>query len=438
MTSAVRRRAVITGMGVVFAGGTDLGTFWSELARGTSFVVPITRFDVSAYPSQIAAEIPDAVLPRVPPEVSERGRITTYAALAAERALVDARLPPTPPERVGVVIGAGLGSYDHEEVFGPFMALPSSAESREFVEMVRHSLKPRAAERRTPGSIPAFVAERHGFAGPVMSVMTACAGGTQALGDALRWIRSGRADAVLTGASDSELYPMGLASFCLLGALSTRNAEPARASRPFDAGRDGFVIGEGAGVLVLEERERALSRGAHVYAELAGFGSACDAFRVTDPHPDGLGAVLAMRRAIADAGLSPEEIGYVNAHGTSTPANDRIEALALRKVFGGRRVPVSSTKSMIGHLTVAAGAVEAIATALTLENQTLLPTINYEVPDPECDLDVVPNAARPATVDTALSNSFAFGGQMASLVLTRHSAAVGERRMPGRSQTETR
>jgi 3-oxoacyl-[acyl-carrier-protein] synthase II len=257
-----------------------------------------------------------------------------------------------------------------------------------------------------------------------MAVMTACAAGTQALGDAARWIRRGRADAVVAGGADSELYPMGLASFCLLGALSTRCDEPAAASRPFDGGRDGFVIGEGAGALVLEEREHAIRRGARIRAEIAGFGSACDSWRVTDPHPEGRGAAGAMRSALRDAGVGAERVGYINAHGTSTVANDRAETRAIRSVFGGRAlsVPVSSTKSMIGHLTVAAGAVEAIATVLTLERQRVHPTINLTTPDPECDLDYVPNRARPADVEYALSNSFAFGGQCASLLLRRASS----------------
>jgi 3-oxoacyl-[acyl-carrier-protein] synthase II len=227
------------------------------------------------------------------------------------------------------------------------------------------------------------------------------------------------ADVVVAGGSDSELYPMGLASFCLLRALSTRNEEPSKASRPFDAQRDGFVIGEGAGILVLEELGRARRRGARIYAEVVGFGSAGDAYRVTDPHPEGKGAVLAMQRALRDAALDPSQIGYINAHGTSTPANDRIETLAVKQVFGAaaRHIPISSTKSMIGHLTVAAGAVEAIATALTLHTGVIHPTINYENRDPDCDLDYVPNRARNEAVYQALSNSFGFGGQCSSLAL---------------------
>jgi 3-oxoacyl-[acyl-carrier-protein] synthase II len=257
-----------------------------------------------------------------------------------------------------------------------------------------------------------------------MAVMTACAGGTQAIGDGMRWIRNGRADVVVAGGSDSELYPMGVASFCLLGALSTRNGDPATASRPFDADRDGFVIGEGAGVLVLEEREQALQRGARIYAEAAGFGSAADAYRITDPHPQGAGAILAMRRALADARADVDDVDYINAHGTSTPANDRAETVAIKQVFGdrARQLPVSSTKSMIGHATVAAGAIEAVVSALTLRDQVIHPTINYETADPDCDLDYVPNHARQSRIRVALSNSFAFGGQAACLVLRRHEA----------------
>jgi 3-oxoacyl-[acyl-carrier-protein] synthase II len=312
-----------------------------------------------------------------------------------------------------------MGSYGHREVFLPCSAGLRSAGDFDwdaFHAALRAACGPRSAERRTPGSVAAALARRFGFRGPVMSVMTACSGGTQALGDAARWIRDGRADVVLAGGADSELYPMGVASFCLLGALSTRGGDPAAASRPFDAARDGFVIGEGAGALVLEERSRAIARGAKIRAEIAGFGSACDSYRVTDPHPEGRGAVLAMGRALEDAGIAAEAVDYINAHGTSTVANDRTETRAIKRVFG-TRVPVSSTKSMIGHLTVAAGAVEAIATVLSIENRTIAPTINQDTPDTECDLDYVPNRAREVDVAFALSNSFAFGGQCASLLV---------------------
>jgi 3-oxoacyl-[acyl-carrier-protein] synthase II len=377
----------------------------------------------------IAAVVDDGALYDVA-EAASLGRIARFAGRAAADAMAHAGLSAAAIDRrrVGVAIAAGLGRYDHGEVFKPCAAaVPSDGSSSfswaAFTDAARRHLVPHAAARRTPGSIAAHVARRHGCGGPVLAVMTACAGGTQAIGDAARWIRTGRADVAIAGGADSELYPMGLASFCLLGALSCRNAEPARASRPFDAARDGFVIGEGAGVLVLEERQHAIDRGAAIHAEVAGFGSACDAYRVTDPHPDGTGAVLAMTRAIADAGLAPDRIDYVNAHGTSTPANDRIETLAIRRVFGDRaaQVPVSSTKSMIGHATVAAGALEAIVLVLTLARQTIHPTINLDSPDPDCDLDFVPHVARAARVEAALSNSFAFGGQSACLVCRRWS-----------------
>jgi 3-oxoacyl-[acyl-carrier-protein] synthase II len=254
--------------------------------------------------------------------------------------------------------------------------------------------------------------------------MTACAGGTQAIGDGARWIRHGRADVVLAGGADSEIYPMGLAMFSLLGALSRRNDDPAHASRPFDAGRDGFVIGEGAAMLVLESLEHARARGATVLAEVAGFGAAADAWRVTDPHPDGAGAVLAMRRALAQAGREPGDVDYVNAHGTSTIANDRSETRALRAVLGPRaeRVAVSSIKGVLGHATVAAGALEAAATVLAIARSVIPPTANLETTDPECTLDYVPRVARRQAVGFALSNSFAFGGQAAVLALSHPDA----------------
>jgi len=249
--------------------------------------------------------------------------------------------------------------------------------------------------------------------------MTACAGGTHAIGDAVRWIRTGRADVVLAGGADSEIDVMGVASFALLGALS-RQPDPQTASRPFDAARDGFVLGEGAAMLVLEERERAMARGARIYAEVAGFGQACDAFRATDPHPDGRGATAAMSLAIADAGLVPTDISYINAHGTSTVANDLAETVAIRRVFGAHadRLAVSSTKSMLGHALVAAGAIEAAVTALSIAHQHVHPTANLDTPGPGCDLDYVPGMSRPLPISAALSNSFAFGGQTACLALT--------------------
>lgn len=426
-----RRRVVVTGMGVVSAAGTTLDGFFASLLAGRSAVRTISRFDPSGFPTRIAAQLDgfdaEAALGEHERAFRDRGSIAQWAMAAALCAVRDASLPldPLSRARTGLALATGLGSYGHAEVFGPASAAQPGRDapfdSAAFGRELLASLLPLSAERRTPGSVAASVTRALGLGGPVLSPMTACAAGTQALGDAARWIRSGRCDAALAGGSDSEVYPMGLASFCLLGALSRRNDAPAKASRPFDVGRDGFVLGEGAGVLVLEERERALARGARIRAELAGFGAACDAWRATDPHPEGDGALLAMRRALADAGLTAADVGHVNAHGTSTVEGDRVEALALSRLLGERLalVPVTSTKSMLGHLTVAAGAVEAIATVLSIEREALPPTANQETPDPACPLDTVPNVARSAQVDVALSNSFAFGGQTACLVLTR-------------------
>lgn len=420
------RRVVVTGLGVIAPNGRDVQTFSAALAGGCSAVRRIRRFATASYPTRIAAEVDDFAWSESlePPDGWEGlDRIARFATAAAAQAIADAGLDRRLAARTGVVIAAGFGSYDHEEVFTSCAAgqRDGAFDWSAFRDQFRRSFKPRPAERRTPGSIPAIVARHFGFGGPVMAVMTACAAGTQALGDGARWIRNGDADVVVAGGSDSEIYPMGLASFCLLHALSTRNDCPERASRPFSASRDGFVLGEGAGVLVLEELEHARSRGAHIHAEIRGFGSACDSFRVTDPHPDGVGAVLAMKRALAQAGLATTDVNYLNAHGTSTPLNDRIESRAVRNLFGDHaaRLAISSTKSMIGHLTVAAGAVEAIATILAIQQNLAHPTINLDDPDPECGLDFVPNRARPMKIDVALSNSFAFGGQCASLALAR-------------------
>lgn len=431
MTNPGTRRVVITGMGVVSAAACEAPGFWTCLVSGRSATHRIRRFDASAYPSQIGAEVNDDELRRRPAVAdgwAGRSRIARYAGCAVEQAVADAALVEhlNAGHRVGVCVAAGMSAYEHDELIGSAAAAGFDAsgnfDADRYAASLRTLLRAQAAERRNPGSIPGAVANRFGFRGPVMAVMTACSGGTQAIGDAFRWIRHGAADAAVAAGADSELSPMGLASFCLLGALSRRNDDPARASRPFEASRDGFVLGEGAGALVLEERERALRRGATIYAEVAGFGSACDAYRATDPHPDGTGAMLAMQRAIADAGLTASDIGYINAHGTGTVANDRTETRAIRRLFGDQasRIAVSSTKSMIGHATVAAGAIEAIATVLVLQHQIAHPTINLFEPDPECDLDYVPNQARPIDCEAALSNSFAFGGQTACLVLARH------------------
>ncbi|HEX9982381.1 MAG TPA: beta-ketoacyl-[acyl-carrier-protein] synthase family protein [Thermoanaerobaculia bacterium] len=418
----MKRRVVVTGMGVVAPNGSDVATFRAALAEGRSAIAPIRRFPTNAFPTRIAAEIDDFDAPAGVAEIwAQLDRIARFALAASAQAIADARLDGSTD--AGVLIAAGFGSYDHEEVFSA-MAAGHGADGFDwsaFRQQFLATVKPRPLARWSPGSVPALVAQHFGLTGPVMSVMTACAAGTQALGDAARWIRRGDADVVLAGGADSEIYPMGLASFCLLRALSRRNDAPQQASRPFSATRDGFVLGEGAGMLVLEEREHALARGATIHAEVLGFGSSCDSYRVTDPHPDGVGATLSMQRALAQAGLSASDVDYLNAHGTSTALNDRIEAGAVKRLFGDRaqRLAVTSTKSMIGHLTVAAGAVEAIATICSLQDQLAHPTINLHDPDPEYDLDFVAHESRPMKIEVALSNSFAFGGQCTSIMLGR-------------------
>ncbi len=422
------RRVVVTGAGVIAPNGRDLHSFGAALAAGRSAVRPIRRFSAAAYPTRIAAEIDDF-------EWNERleapagwetfDRIARFACAAAAQAVADAELDPSSAARTGVSMAAGYGRYDHEEVFTSCSAAQhdGSLDWSAFHDQFRRTVKPRPAERRTPGFVPAMIAAHFGFGGGGWGGIPAGPAAPLALGAGGGWTRRGSAQGAVAGGSDSEIYPMGVASFSMLHALSTRNDAPEKASRPFSATRDGFVIGEGAGAMVLEELEHARARGARIYAEILGFGSSCDSFRVTDPHPDGIGAVMAMHRALDQARLAPADVDYINAHGTSTPLNDRIESRAIRQLFGGHaeRLAVSSTKSMIGHLTVAAGSVEAIATILAMRDGIVHPTINLDDPDPECDLDFVPCHARPARIDVALSNSFAFGGQCASIALGRYS-----------------
>jgi len=418
---------VVTGLGLVSAFGQDPRDFWSALAAGRSAVDRIRRFDASGFPTRIAAEIRRFVDHSGESRAPGTDRVAAFAQTACAAALDDALADAGPfgdRTRIGLVLAAGLDSYRHDEIFGPIAAASTGGllDLRAYATELSRRLGPQAVERRSPGSLAADLAHRHRIEGSVLCVDTACAAGTQAVGQAARWIRRGSADVVVAAASDSQLSPLGLASFCLLRALSTRNDDAQGASRPFDAKRDGFVLGEGAGVLVLEDLDRARRRGARLYAEIVGFGAACDAYRATDPHPGGLGAIRAMRGALDDAGVEPHEVGYVNAHGTSTVANDRIENLALRQVFGrgADDLAISSTKSCIGHLTMAAGAVEAIATVLSLVRQQVHPTLNLTNPDPECDLDYVAEGTRSLDFELALSNSFAFGGQCSSLLLRRY------------------
>ena len=408
------RRVVVTGMGVVSPLGVGIDAFWDGLIHGRSGVRRITRFDASPYPSQIAGEVPDfdaaAHLPRR--DIVRTDVFIQYALISAQAALADSGVKiDGQNDRVGVSIGTGMGGVP---------LLLSSWET------LRREGMPGVSAYALPGSLPnmaaGWVSMRTVARGPIFTPTTACAASTQAVGDAFRAIQRGDADVMLAGGTDSLIHPLVIAGFSAIRALSTRNDDPARASRPFDRDRDGFVLAEGAGVLVLEALEPARARGAHVYAEVLGYGVSADAHHPTASSADG--PARAMRLALADARLTPEAIDYVNAHGTSTAQNDQHETEAIKAVFGAhaRRLAVSSIKSMTGHLVGAAGAVEAIATVLALRHGVLPPTINYETPDPACDLDYVPNQARRVDIRTAMSNSFAFGGTNAILVLGRGEA----------------
>jgi 3-oxoacyl-[acyl-carrier-protein] synthase II len=408
------RRVVITGMGVVSPIGIGLDPFWESLRRGQGGIGPITRFDASAFPTRIAGEVrgfdPLARLPRR--DVVRTDAFIHYALAAADEAIGDAKLAiKGQSDRVGVSIGTGMGGI-------PWLIKAYDTLRQEGVE----AISPYAMPGFLPNMAAGWVSMRTGARGPIGSATTACAAGNQAIGDAYRAIQRGEADAMLAGGTDALVHPLVIGCFSALRALSTNNDDPAHASRPFDKERDGFVLAEGAAILVLEERESARARGARVYAELVGYGLTADAHHPTAPSNDG--PARAIELALADARLRPDQIDYVNAHGTSTPHNDANETKAIKRVFGdhARRVAVSSTKSMTGHLIGAAGAVEAVATVLAVERDLAPPTINYQTPDPDCDLDYVPNGARPLTVTAALSNAFAFGGTNAILVFRKADA----------------
>ncbi len=352
-----------------------------------------------------------------------------FAAAAARLALDDAGLlddDRVDRQRFGVYLGIGEGRHDYDALLGAiahgYRPERGDIGGVPFAQSAREHMRPGLEREQELHTTTAHLAERFDLGGPNYSCLTACAAGSQAVGEAMELIRSGEADRMLAGGSHSMVHPFGLTGFSLLTALSRRTDEPARASRPFDLRRDGFVIGEGAGLLVLEARELAKKRGATIYAELTGYGSTADAFRVTDSHPEGRGAIACMRAALADAGLAPDAIGYINAHGTSTLLNDKVETRGIKEVFGplAYQVPVSSSKSMLGHLMAAAGAVELVICVEALRHGVLPPTINYETPDPECDLDYIPNKPRERRVQHVLSNSFGFGGQNVSLVVSRY------------------
>jgi 3-oxoacyl-[acyl-carrier-protein] synthase II len=411
----MRRRVVITGMGTINPVGNDVPTFWDSLVAGRSGAGPITAYDASDQAVRIAAEVKgfDPVAFLGPKQVRRTDRFTQLVLFSADQAIADAGLTFQGNDdtgHIGIIIGTGIGgvgtlldAYDTMRDRGP----------RRVSALMVPMMMPNAAAGE--------IAIRYGIHGLAISLASACATGANAIGEGTERIRHGGAEIMICGGGESVMHPLTLAALSNMGAVSGRNDEPERASRPFDADRDGFLMGEGAAVLILESLEHAQKRRARIHAEVIGYGSSCDAFHITAPDEQGAGAARSMQAALDDANLQPEEIDYINAHGTSTPLNDPIETRAVRAVFGRHayRVPISSTKSMIGHLMGAAGAVEAIVCVKSLETGMLHPTINYETPDPECDLDYVPNKARETHPRTVLSNSFGFGGHNATLILCR-------------------
>lgn len=411
----MKKRVVITGMGAITPIGNTVETFWENAKAGVSGTGRITSFDPSDHSSQVAAEIKDFD-PTTFIDKKEAKRMDAFVQLAiaaADMAISDANLALDHLDRTraGVLVGSGMGGLKTlEEQYRILLEKGAKRVSPFFIPMEIINL--------APGQLSI----RYGFQGTNISVATACATGAHAIGEALRYIQHGEMDVMLTGGTESCITPLSVAGFANMRALSTRNDDPAHASRPFDKDRDGFVMGEGSGILILESLEHALARNARIYAELVGYAATADAYHITSPDPEGNGVSRCMQRALDDAGLSPKAIDYVNAHGTSTPFNDKFETLAIKKVFNSHSADlvISSTKSMIGHTLGAAGAIELIAAALSVKHDVVHPTINYETPDPDCDLDYVPNEVRHVTVNAAISNSFGFGGTNASLVVKKY------------------
>jgi 3-oxoacyl-[acyl-carrier-protein] synthase II len=408
---------VVTGLGIVSPVGSTVASAWEAICAGRSGIGPITRFDVSAFATRFGGSVQGFQIEEylTPKEARKMDPFMHYGFGAAVQAIKDANLEVTEAnaQRVGVVMGAGIGGLDTiEETSAKYLETRSPRKISPFF---------------IPGSIinmvSGHVSIRYGMQGPNLAVVTACTTSTHAIGLAARTIQYGDADVMVAGGAEMATTPLGLGGFCAVKALSERNDDPTRASRPFDRERDGFVLGDGAGALILEELEHARARGARIHAELTGFGMSGDAYHMTAPQESGEGARLAMANALADANLNPDQVDYVNAHATSTPLGDKAETLAIKRALGesARKVAVSSTKSMTGHLLGAAGGVEALFCVLAIRDQVAPPTINYENPDPDCDLDYVPNQARPMRIDVTLSNSFGFGGTNGTLVFKKFS-----------------
>ncbi|MBU8692158.1 beta-ketoacyl-ACP synthase II [Bacillus altitudinis] len=411
-----KKRVVVTGLGALTPLGNDVETTWKNAVAGVSGVGPITRVDSSEYTAKVAAELKDFNIEDYmeKKEARKMARFTQYAVVAAQKALEDSRLEITDENapRVGVWVGSGIGGLEtFEEQFEVYSNKGARRVSPFFVPMM------------IPDMATGQISIALGAKGVNSCTVTACATGTNSIGDAFKVIQRGDADAMITGGTEAPLTKMSFAGFCANKALST-NPDPDTASRPFDKNRDGFVMGEGAGIVVLEELEHALKRGATIYAEIVGYGSTGDAYHITAPAPNGEGGVRAMKEAIRDAGLTVQEIDYINAHGTSTPYNDKFETMAIKEVFGehANQLAISSTKSMTGHLLGAAGGVEAIFSVLAIKDSVIPPTINLETPDEECDLDYVANEARSKEVQVALSNSLGFGGHNATIIFKKYEA----------------
>lgn len=423
----MRRRVVVTGIGCITPVGCTVEDMWESLREARSGIDKITHFDASNFPTRFAAEVKDFNLADYcdePARFEHAGSNIRFAIGAAKQAMDDSGLldDGLDPARLGVYLGAGEGQQD----FMLFMNMVARSrvngelDLEQFTKSGLELLNPQSELEQEPNMPAGHLAALFNAQGPNLNCLTACAASSQAIGEASEIIRRGETDAMLTGGAHSMIHPFGVTGFNLLTALSTNNDAPQQASRPFDKNRDGFVLGEGAGMLVLEELEHAKARGAHIYGELVGYGSSADAYRITDIHPEGRGAITCIKMAVNDAELNLDEIDYVNAHGTSTSVNDRVETTAVKQALGdaAKSTPVSSVKSMMGHLIAAAGSVEAITCLLALRDGVLPPTINYETPDPDCDLDYVPNEAREAPLENVLSNSFGFGGQNISLVFS--------------------
>ena len=410
-----KRRVVVTGLGIVSPVGSQVAEAWDNVLNGRSFIAPITRFDVSAYPTRFGGDIRNFKVDDYlsPKEARRMDPFVQYGYAAAAQAIKDSGLVVTEANagRIGVVMGAGIGGLE---------TIQNSHEKL---------LEAKGPRKVSPFFVPAsiinmisgHVSIQYGLKGPNLAIVTACTTSTHSIGIAARTIQYGDADAMIAGGAEMAMNPLGLAGFCQAKALSERNDDPTKASRPWDRDRDGFVMADGAGALVLEEYEHARARGATIYAEFVGLGMSGDAFHITAPPDDGAGAKLAMQNALRDAGVTPAELHYINAHATSTPLGDKAETIAIKGALGeaAKRVAVSSTKSVTGHLLGAAGAVEAIFSILAIRDQVAPPTINLDNPDPDCDLDYVPNEARPMKIEVALSNSFGFGGTNGSLVFRR-------------------